>query len=283
MIYGFVFELANGEILGLSREPEHDYDFGPPSDWIADSRQEGLVYDTKTARTEFTNSRFLRTCRIINNEATEIFYGRNKIILYAEDNNDIFYWLLDIGEHNRRAIRRLEISWAYGVSIQSGRQNIHGVLERINTMTGATEEDVQKHREQLINTVREMEHKTVRLGQYTPGLRQFLWYIQANEPSSPVIRTLNLLVSNQDLISLGVYLPGIDGGDIWDLPNDNIYFAEELFSNSTSNVHGCIPIAISKMLGIETLTVGYTKDIKLAEEIARLAGAKKLSRRHGFP
>lgn len=32
------------------------------------------------------------------------------------------------------------------------------------------------------------------------------------------------------------------------------------------------------MLGIQTLTIGYTKDIELAEEIARQAGAKELSK-----
>lgn len=73
-----------------------------------------------------------------------------------------------------------------------------------------------------------------------------------------------------------MYLPGVDGGDIWDLPNANIYFAEEIFSNSTTNVHACIPKALSKMVGIQTLTLGYTKDIGLAETIAREAGAKEL-------
>lgn len=94
--------------------------------------------------------------------------------------------------------------------------------------------------------------------------------------SSPVIRTLNLLISNQHLISLGVYLPGVDGGDIWDLPNANIYFAEEIFSNTTTNVHACIPKALSRMVGIRILAIGYTRDIGLAETIAREAGAKEL-------
>ncbi len=31
-------------------------------------------------------------------------------------------------------------------------------------------------------------------------------------------------------MSLAVYLPSVDGGDIWDLPNSNLYFAEEIFS-----------------------------------------------------
>jgi len=165
LIYEHLFDLPNGENLGLSREPEHDYDNGPPSDWIASSRQEGLVFDTEVPRSEPTNARFLRTCRTISEEATPVFYGRNKITLYAEDNNDIFYWLLDIGEHNRRAIRRLDISWAYGVSIQSGKENIHGILERIHNMVDAEEEEIVKHREQLIRIVKRLEQKTVCLSQ----------------------------------------------------------------------------------------------------------------------
>ena len=42
------------------------------------------------------------------------------------------------------------------------------------------------------------------------------------------------------------------------------------------NVHACIPEALAKMIGIKTLTIGYTKDIGLAEQIARATGAKEL-------
>ena len=153
-IYVRLFHQANGEILGLSREPDHDYDYGPPSSWIADSRQEGLVYNTDAERAQPTNSRILRVCRTIHNEAVPVFYGQNVIRLYAEDNNDIFYWLLDIGEKNRHAIRYLEINWAYGVSIQSGRENIHRLLEAINDMEDHEEHEIRKRREQLIRLVR---------------------------------------------------------------------------------------------------------------------------------
>ena len=68
----------------------------------------------------------------------------------------------------------------------------------------------------------------------------------------------------------------MDGGDIWDIHNPNLYFAEEIFSNATTNVHACIPEALAKMIGINTLTIGYTKDIQLAEKIARASGAKEL-------
>ncbi|KAK4691041.1 hypothetical protein P7C71_g5877, partial [Lecanoromycetidae sp. Uapishka_2] len=254
LIYHHLFTLPSHEILGLSREPEHDYNNGPPSDWIAGSRQEGLVYSSQCPRKEKTNSSFLRTNKFINQEATPIFYGSNRIKLYAEDNNDMFYWLLDIGERNRRAIRHLEIGWAYGVSIESGRGNIHGILEDIQAMEDSPEEEIKERRMQLITVVKRLEEKTVRL----------------------IIRTLSLLVSNQSLISLAVFLPGVDGGDIWDLHNPDFYFAEEIFSNSTSNVHACIPEALSRMFGIRTLTIGYTKDIELAEKIARLTGAKEL-------
>lgn len=233
----------------------HDYDHGPPSDWIADSRQEGLVYGSDTDRGELTNSRFLRTCRLINSEATPVFYSANKVILYAEDNNDIFYWLLDIGERNRRAIRHLEINWAYRVSVESGRKNIHGILQNIEDMEDSQEEEIQKQRQQLIQVVQRLEKKIVRL----------------------IVRTLDLLGTNQDLVSLAVYLPGVDGGDIWDLHNENLYFAEELFSNSTANIHVCIPEALGKIVGIKTLNIGYTTDIELAEKVARATGVRRLS------
>ncbi|KAL9134105.1 MAG: hypothetical protein Q9175_004712 [Cornicularia normoerica] len=251
----YLFLQPGHEILALSREPNHDYSKSAPSSWYADSRQEGLVYGSDTARIAPTNASFLRTCRLINTEATPVFYGANKIIVYAEDNNDIFYWLLDIGERNCRAIRHLELGWAYGVSIQSGRGNIHGILQNIEDMEDSEEDEIQKHRQQLIEIVKRLETKTTRL----------------------IVRTLNLLVTNQGLESLSVYLPGVDGGDIWDLHNANLYFAEEFFSNSTTNVHACIPEALAKMIGIRTLTIGYTKDIELAEKIARVTGAKYLS------
>lgn len=255
LIYEYLFLQPRGELLGLSREPVHDYSKGPPNTWVADSRQQGLVYGSDSDRPYPTNACILRTCRLINKEATPVFYGTNKIVLYAEDNNDIFYWLLDIGEQNRCSIRHLEIGWAYGVEIQSGRGNIYGLMESIAEMEGAQGEEVQKHRDQLIRVVQHQEKKTVRL----------------------IIRTLHLLVSNQDLDSLAVYLPGVDAGDIWNLPNDNLYFAEEIFSNSTTNVHACIPEALRKMAGIQSLTIGYTKDIQLAEEIAKDAGARELT------
>ena len=50
-----------------------------------------------------------------------------------------------------------------------------------------------------------------------------------------------------------------------------------MFSNSTTNVHACIPEALAKIIGINDLTIGYTKDIELAESIARATGAQNLA------
>lgn len=121
-------------------------------------------------------------------------------------------------------------------------------------MSDSDTPSVRHHRAQLCRHVQRLENKTVHL----------------------IIRTLNLLLTSQALTTFAIYLPGVDGGDIWDLPNDNLYFEQEIFSNSTTNVHACIPKALAKMRGLQRLEVGYTKDIKLAEEIARKAGANEL-------
>ena len=170
VIYNYVFQQRNHDILVLSREPEHNYADGAPSDWYADSRQEGLVFNSEAARIAPTNASFLRICRLINIEATPIFYAANNLIVYAEDNNDIFYWLLDIGERNRRAIRHLELGWAYGASIVSGRTRIHDILQRIEDMEDSEEEETRKHRHQLIQIVKRLETKTTRLSKRIPPL-----------------------------------------------------------------------------------------------------------------
>ena len=212
------------------------------------------MYNSDCDRANPTNSRFLRTCRTINNEATPVFYGINKINLYSEDNIDIFFWLYDIGECNRRSIRRLEIGWAYGVEIQSARTNVYSIIQKIADLEPEQEEEKRTHRNQLIKVVKKIESNAVRL----------------------IVRTLALLARNQNLMGLTIYLPGEDGGDIWDIPNDNLYFADEIFSNTTRTVYECIPEGIRNIVGIKTLTIGYTKDIELAEKIAKGAGAEEL-------
>ena len=254
LIYNHIFQQPMSEILGLSREPPHNYDSGPPNDWVADSRQEGLVYSSDTDRAVPTNSRFLRTCRLINCEATPVFYGMNKIKLYAEDNNDIFYWLLDIGECQRQAIHHLEIDWAYGVSVESGKKNLHGLLQRIQDMEDMHEEESETHRQQLVHVVQGLEKKIVAL----------------------IVRTLRLIATIHSLVDFTVYMPGVDGGDIWDLHNESLYFAQEVFSNLSTHVYACIPETLGKIRGLETLTIGYTKDNDLAETVARRIGVRDL-------
>lgn len=48
-------------------------------------------------------------------------------------------------------------------------------------------------------------------------------------------------------------------------------------SNSTANAHTGIPEVLENMVGIKTLTIGYTKDIELAETRARVTGVRRLS------
>ena len=49
------------------------------------------------------------------------------------------------------------------------------------------------------------------------------------------------------------------------------------FSNSTADVHASIPEVLEDMVSINTLTIGYTKDIELAEKAARATGVRRLS------
>lgn len=121
-------------------------------------------------------------------------------------------------------------------------------------MADSQAEEVIQQRTQLITHVRLLEEKSARL----------------------ITRALDLLVTSQSLETLAVYFPGIDGGDIWDLPNDNYFFEQEIFSNSTMNMHLCIPAALAKMKGVASLEIGYTKDFELVEAIARTLGAKQL-------
>ena len=57
-----------------------------------------------------------------------------KVLRYAGDNNDIFYWLLDIGKRKRCAIPHLEINWAYEVSLTFEMKNVHGILQNREDM-----------------------------------------------------------------------------------------------------------------------------------------------------
>lgn len=107
---------------------------------------------------------------------------------------------------------------------------------------------------QLINKIQGIEEKTIRI----------------------ITRTLNLFSSNQELASIALYLPRLYANNIWNLPRGDADWAEEVLHNSLANVHGCIPTAIRKLVGIKNLTVGYILDLPLAEEIAKKAPAEEI-------
>lgn len=99
---------------------------------------------------------------------------------------------------NRRAIRHLEIGWAYGVSIQSGRQNIRGILHNIEKLEGSDEGEAEMHRQQLIDIAKRLEMKTIRLSRLMFS-NSPVGHCLLTIHCPTVVRTINLLVSNQSL------------------------------------------------------------------------------------
>lgn len=91
-----------------------------------------------------------------------------------------------------------------------------------------------------------------------------------------MVQTIKLIAEGQKLKSLAVVLPGRDGGDMWDIRNDWIYFAEETFSKDMVNGRGEIVDALCKVVGLKKLAIGYTHDHELAEAVARSTGAKEV-------
>lgn len=67
-----------------------------------------------------------------------------------------------------------------------------------------------------------------------------------------------------NLVSLTGLLPGIDVVDIFDLPNDNLHCATEIFSNTTTRDHTRVSEVLAWVVGLQTLTLGYTRDLGLA-------------------
>jgi len=196
------------------------------------------------------NAQILRTCRLVHREAASVFYGDNTIALYAEDNNEIFNWMLSIGESNRLLIRHLEIGWAYGVDVVPQSAGWREVLPWI------TCEDAQGT-DQLERPIRNIAEKV----------------------SRSVTGTFELLATNQKLLSLAIYIPGVEPVTwaTWRRMTpcaDN--FQPEICSQLMTDPHTCLPNALGKMLGIKTLIIGYTKDLCLVEEIAKAVGAEEL-------
>lgn len=83
-------------------------------------------------------------------------------------------------------------------------------------------------------------------------------------------------MSDHNLVSLTVLLPGIDSADVFNLPNDDLYFATEIFSNTTTKDHARVSDVLARIVGIQTLTLGYTKNLDLAERVARTARVQEL-------
>ncbi|KAK5013342.1 hypothetical protein LTR60_000867 [Cryomyces antarcticus] len=98
-----------------------------------------------------------------------------------------------------------------------------------------------------------------------------------NGATSTMAETLELIAEDQRLEDLVVLLPGRDGGDMWDVKNDSVYFAEETFSRDNINGRAAIVDALSKIVGLKKLTIGYTHDHGLAEAVARSTGAEEVA------
>lgn len=99
------------------------------------------------------------------------------------------------------------------------------------------------------------------------------------KPSRLTISTFDLLVANQKLLSLAIYILGVEplSWAFWRqlTPNaDN--FLPEVRSKPTTDPYHSIPDAIRKMVGFKTLTIGYTKELYLVGEIAKATGAEEM-------
>ncbi|MCJ1245902.1 hypothetical protein MMC30_003106 [Trapelia coarctata] len=197
------------------------------------------------------NAQILHTCRVIHCEAAPVFYGINTVNLYAQDNNDIFKWITEVGESNRLLIRHLEIGWSFKLDVAPEANRWPDVLQWI---TGVEEQDVYQLEKELTNMIA----KTSRL----------------------LTDTFEVLAPNQKLLSLTIYIPGVEllAWAAWGRATsvyDN-YFRQEIRSNPTTHPQACLPNALGKMVGIKTLTIGYIKDLCLAEEIAEAVEAEEI-------
>ncbi|TKA77907.1 hypothetical protein B0A49_04298 [Cryomyces minteri] len=185
----------------------------------------------------------------------------NTISLYSENNTDILTWLHTIGAANRTSLRHLEVDFSYGVRVESQRFNVRHMLARINTLRSRSEEGRQ-----------DSVSSWIRYDQ----MKQDVKSLEAGSIKT-VAEAIQLIAEGQILVSLLVLLPGRDGGDMWDVKNDQVYFAEETFSEDMVNGHGEVVDALRKVIGLRELTIGYTHDHELAEIVARHVGAREVA------
>ncbi|KAJ9652735.1 hypothetical protein H2201_009200, partial [Coniosporium apollinis] len=258
-IYQYVFRTPTGCLLGLSKVSKADYCCLACFN-NAQSQQDDMRSYAKSPQSTATNAALLYTSRLINAEATSLFYSTNTISLHSENNADILTWLRTIGAANRESLRHLEVDFSYGIRLESQRFGVRGKLVEINRLRSLSGEgrpgsiSSWARYKQLRRDVKSLEIRSIRT----------------------MAETIELIAEGQKLESLAVLLPGSDGGDMWDVRNDWIYFAEETFSQDAVNGRGEIVDALRKVIGPKKLTIGYTGDHELAEAVARSMGAKEV-------
>ncbi|TKA62625.1 hypothetical protein B0A49_09838, partial [Cryomyces minteri] len=258
-IYEFVFSTTSGALQGLSNGSKADYCC---SACFKDVRAHGGDKSSNKLhpRSTRTDVALLKVSRLVNAEAAPLFYGTNVISLHAENNLDILNWLRTI-DANRKWIRHLEIDFSYGVLVESQRFNVRQMLAQINILRSFSMEGLNSS----ISSWFRYDHMKKDLQSLENGATRMMAV------------TLELVAEDQGLEDLAVLLPGRDGGDMWDVKNDSVYFAEETFSGDNINGHAAIVSALSKIVGLKKLTIGYTHDHGLAEAVARSTGAEEVA------
>ncbi|KAK5280449.1 hypothetical protein LTR16_006915, partial [Cryomyces antarcticus] len=258
-IYESVFSTPSGPLQALSNGSKADYCC---SACFEDVRAHGGDKGSNKHRSRSTrmNVALLKVSRLVNAEAAPLFYGTNVISLRAENNVDILNWLRTIGT-NRKWIRHLEIDFSYGVLVESQRFNVRQMLAQINILRASSTEGLNNS----ISSWFRYDH-----------MKRDLQSLE-NGATSTMAETLELIAEDQRLEDLVVLLPGRDGGDMWDVKNDSVYFAEETFSRDNINGRAAIVDALSKIVGLKKLTIGYTHDHGLAEAVARSTGAEEVA------
>lgn len=252
-VYDHVFHQSSGEIHGLrgGRDLKVSNEDKIHPAWGTWDLGAIEYADEVMPKAVPKNAWILRTCRLVHREAASVFYGSNTIALYAEDNDEIYKWMLKIGESNRLLIRHLEIGWAYGVDIVPKSNGWREV--RPFWTARAEAQDMDQLERQVTNVTESI--------------------------SRSVTGTFELLAANQKLLSLAIYIPGVEpiSWATWRRMtpcSDN--FQPKICSQPTTDPHACLPNALGKMLGIKALTIGYTKDLCLVEEIAKAVGVEEL-------
>ncbi|TKA65058.1 hypothetical protein B0A49_09609 [Cryomyces minteri] len=122
-IYQYVFTTPTGLLLGPSKVSKVDY-CCPACFKKAKSRQDDTSSYHESPQPTCTNVALLYTSRLVNAEATALFYSTNTISLYSENNADILTWLYTIGAANRTSLRHLEVDFSYGVRVESQRFDV---------------------------------------------------------------------------------------------------------------------------------------------------------------